>query len=124
MLYLIDTLNVFFFADFTPERRISSALFFIRLSFCDAQNSVGERAPSSPTTRSSHQHILCRIAQQQATMAVPELKAKKVARAATQAKAAVAAAKQSASDAAAFTKAISARAAAYEAEYAKVSYLA
>ncbi len=123
MLYLIDTLNVFFFADFTPERRISNEFFFIRLSFCDAQNCVG-KAPSSPTTRSSHQHILCRIAQQQATMAVPELKAKKVARAATQAKAAVAAAKQSASDAAAFTKAISARAAAYEAEYAKVSYLA
>jgi large subunit ribosomal protein L7e len=53
-------------------------------------------------------------------MAIPELKAKKVARAATQAKAAVAAAKQSASDAAAFTKAISGRAAAYEAEYAKI----
>jgi len=57
------------------------------------------------------------------TMAVPELKAKKVARTATQAKASAAAAKQQAADAAAFTKAITARAAAYEAEYAKVSYI-
>ena len=56
-------------------------------------------------------------------MAVPELKAKKVARAASQAKASAAAAKQAATDAAAFTKAITARAAAYEAEYTKVSHL-
>lgn len=54
-------------------------------------------------------------------MAVPELKAKKVARAATQAKAARTAAIKADADAAAFHKAISGRAAAYEAEYAKVS---
>jgi len=53
-------------------------------------------------------------------MAIPELKAKKVARAATQANKSADAAKKQAADAAAFTKAITARAAAYEAEYAKV----
>ena len=53
-------------------------------------------------------------------MAVPELKAKKVARAATREKDAAAAAKKAASDAATLTKNITARAAAYEAEYNKV----
>eukprot|EP00606_Chrysophyceae_sp_TOSAG23-5_P000490 GSChrysophyteH2.ASY1.ANO1.470.1 assembled CDS len=52
-------------------------------------------------------------------MGVPELKAKKIARAAANEKAAAAAAKKAASDAAALTKSITARAAAYEEEYAK-----
>ena len=53
-------------------------------------------------------------------MGIPELKAKKVARTAANAKAAEASTKKAAADAAALTKSITARAAAYEAEYAKV----
>ena len=54
-------------------------------------------------------------------MGIPELKAKKVARSAANAKATAAAEKKSASDKAALNKAITARAEAYEAEYNKVS---
>ena len=53
-------------------------------------------------------------------MGIPELKAKKVARTAANAKASAAAAKKASVDAAALTKSITARAAAYEAEYNKV----
>jgi large subunit ribosomal protein L7e len=52
-------------------------------------------------------------------MGIPELKAKKVARSAANAKATAAAEKKSASDKAALNKAITARAEAYEAEYNK-----
>jgi large subunit ribosomal protein L7e len=53
-------------------------------------------------------------------MSIPELKAKKIARAAAQEKASVAAAKQAAADASALTKSITARAKQYEAEYAQL----